>query len=97
MSEYLREDNSFMVTTHEKEICSPEMHWITSYYHGQLFPKLGASQIHQARKHMRFVVNHYEIALKKAKILTQEVASKYTWKQAAARVAERIKEIYREN
>jgi len=96
MSEYLREDNSFMVTTSEKEICSPEMHWITSYYHGQLFPKLGKAQINQARKHMRFVINHYDEALRKGKILTQEVAAKYTWKQATSRIAERIKDICRE-
>lgn len=95
MSEYLRDDNSFMITTNEKEICSPEMHWISGYYQGQLFPKLGEDQINQAVKHMRFVVNHYNDALKKAKIFKEDVWNKYTWDKVAERVSERIKQICR--
>jgi len=93
MSEYLRDDNSFMITTREQEVCSPEMHWISGYYHGQLFPKLGEDQINQAVKHMHFVVNNYQIALEKGKKLKEEVWKKYTWDKTAERVSYRIKEI----
>ena len=72
------------------------MHWITSYYHGQLFPKLGRDQIEQAKKHMRYVLNNYGKAFKKGTILTKQVYEKYTWEHAARRVAKRIEEIYKE-
>ncbi len=94
MGEYLTEDNSFMITTNEKEMCSPEMHWISGYYHGQLFPKLGNDQIEQAVKHMHYVINNYDQALKRAKKLKQLVFEKYTWDKTAERVSKRIKEIY---
>ena len=94
MGEYLRDDNSYMISTNEKEICSPEMHWITSYYQGQLFAKLGDDQIEQARTHMRSVVDDYSEAKQKAGVLKGEVFDKYTWKHAAFRVSERIREIY---
>ena len=95
MSEYLRDDNSYMVTTDEKEVCSPEMHWITAYYQGQLFAKLGRPQITKAIEHMRFVLNNFDDALQKSQILRSEVFSKYTWSHAAERVAARIRTIYR--
>jgi len=85
MSEYLRDDNSFMITTKEKEACSPEMHWISGYYHGQLFPRLGEDQINQAVNHMHFVINNYDIAKEKAKKLKEDVWNKYTWDKVAER------------
>ena len=96
-SEYLRDDNAFLVKTDEKEICSPEMHWISGFYHGQLFPKLGDAQINQAREHMRFVLGNYDKALEKGRVLRELVFNKYTWQHAAERVATRIEEIYKEN
>jgi len=93
MSEYLREDNSFVIRTEEKEVWHPEMHWISGYYHGQLFPKLGEDQIKQAVNHMRFVVNHYEEAVNRNKILKKEVFQKYTWDKTAERISYRIKQI----
>jgi glycosyltransferase involved in cell wall biosynthesis len=96
MTEYLTDDNAFLIKHTQKEVCSPEMHWITSYYHGQLFPKLGKEQIHQAKKHMRYVVNNYDEAVKKGGTLTRQVFGKYTWDHATARVAKRIEEIYQE-
>lgn len=93
MSEYLRDDNSFMITTEEKEICSPEMHWISGYYHGQLFPKLGKDQINQAVNHMHYVVNNYDKAIEKGKKLKKLVVDQYTWDKTAERVANRIREI----
>jgi glycosyltransferase involved in cell wall biosynthesis len=97
MSEYLTDQNAYLVKTNEKEICSPEMHWISGFYHNQLFPKLGRDQIDQAKRHMRFVINNYEKAKEKAKIFKSEVFEKYTWSKVAERVAYRIKSIYREN
>ena len=91
MSEYLREDNSFMITTNETETCSPEMHWISGFYHNQQFPKLGEDQINQAVKHMHFVVNNYEDAKIKGDILNNEVWEKYTWDKVTERVANRIR------
>jgi len=97
MSEYLTDENSYMITTNEKEICSPEMHWITAYYQGQLFPKLGRNQIEQAKKHMSYVINNYPAAIEKGKNLTKLVFEKYTWNHAARRVAERIIKINGDN
>lgn len=93
MGHYLRDDNAFLIKTDDKEICSPEMHWITSYYHGQLFPKLGWDQIQQTRKHMNYVLNNYDKSCKKGQILTQEVFDQYTWQHATRRIAKRIKDI----
>ena len=97
MGEYLTDDNAFLIKTEEKEMCSPEMHWITNYYHGQLFPKLGKDQIEQARKHMRFVLENYDKAMEKQKKFKSLIFSKYTWKYATERLAKRIKEIYQES
>jgi glycosyltransferase involved in cell wall biosynthesis len=96
MSEYLDETNAYLVKTDKTEVCNQSMHWITTYYHGQLFPKLGRDQIGQARKHMRFVMENYEQAKKKGKRLRDLVFDKYTWDHASRRVANRIREIYRE-
>jgi len=40
MSEYLTDDNAYLVKTDGKEVCSPEMHWITSYYMASYFLSL---------------------------------------------------------
>lgn len=92
MSEYLRDDNAFLIKTEETEF-KPEINWISPFYNGQLFPKLGEDQITQAVNHMRFVVDNYDKALEKNKILRAEVFQKYTWDKATARVANRIKQI----
>jgi len=97
MGEYLTDDNAFLIKTDEKEICSPEMHWITAYYQNQLFAKLGGDQIHQARKHMRFTRENLDKAMTKGKNLTDLVFSEYTWEKASFRVAARIREIHQEN
>ena len=94
MSEYLRDDNAYLIKTDKTEVCSPEMHWITSYYQNQLFPQLGNDQIEQCRKHMSYVVNNYTEAVNKGKILQNEVFSRYTWKIATERIAKRIEQIY---
>jgi len=93
MSEYLSDDNAYLVKTEEKELCSPEMHWISTFYHNQLFPKLGQDQIDQSRKHMRYVFTHYQDALIKGSVLKKVVFEKYTWDNVAERVANRIKQI----
>ncbi|MFA5312962.1 MAG: glycosyltransferase [Methanomassiliicoccales archaeon] len=94
MSEYLRDDNSYMITNDKTEIGSPEMHWITSYYHNQLFPKLGEEQEEQAVRHMRYVRDHYEDAICKGARLRELVFSQYTWRHASSRVAKRLREIH---
>jgi glycosyltransferase involved in cell wall biosynthesis len=93
MSEYLTDDNAFLIKTNQKEICNPEMHWITAYYHNQLFPKLGSEQIEQSQNHMKFCRNNYEKALLKGKELKKLVFEKYTWKHAVERIAQRIHQI----
>jgi glycosyltransferase involved in cell wall biosynthesis len=92
MSEYLRDDNAFLIKTNEVEL-KPEINWISPFYGGQLFPKLGEDQIVQAVNHMRFVVDNYDNALEKNKILKAEVFQKYTWDKATERVSERIRQI----
>jgi len=94
MSEYLEEDNAFLITNDKQEVCRQEMHWISHYYHGQLFPKLDDDQINQAIKHMHFVVNNYDEAKRRGQKLTELVFKKYTWSKAVERVAARIEEIY---
>lgn len=96
MSQYLTDDNAYLIKTEEKEICSPEMHWISGFYHGQLFPRLGKEQIKQAVNHMYYVMNHYDEAKNKAQKLKNLVLSEYTWEVTAENVSKRIKEIYQE-
>jgi glycosyltransferase involved in cell wall biosynthesis len=94
MGEYIKEDNSFVISTKEKEISSPEMMQTgVTFYQNQLFPKLGEEQIDQAVRHMRFVVNNYGVALERGKKLRDLVYDKFTWQVATERVAKRLKEI----
>lgn len=95
MSEYLTDQNSYIIRNEKTEVCNPEMHWITPYYHGQLFPKLGRAEIDQAKKHMTTVMTDYDGAIEKAKRLRKLVFQKYTWGHEADRIARRIREIYR--
>ena len=93
MSEYLTEENSFIIPNKQFEVCNPEMHWITHYYHGQLFPKLGKEETNITVKHMKYVYNNYDKAKKKAKILKDLVFGQYTWEKATKRIALRLKTI----
>ena len=96
MGQYLRNDNSYLITTDKQEVCKPEMHWISGYYHGQLFPKLGNDQIDQSAAHMHTVLNDYQGAVQKAKKLKELVLQEYTWEHAVKRVAKRLQEIDQE-
>ena len=93
MSEYLREENSYMITNDKTEICRPEMHWISPWYHGQQFPKIGQEQIEQAISHMHEVVNDYNKACSKGELLKRDVFDRLTWSKCANRVAKRLGEI----
>jgi len=93
MSEYLRDDNSFLIKTNDVEMADGRITWISPFYHGQMFPKLGENQIDQAVEHMKYVIGHYDRAVEKNKILQNEIFQKYTWEKAAERVSYRIKQI----
>ena len=94
MSEYLTDDNAYLIKNSQQEMCSPEMHCISPFYHGQMFPKLGENQILQTIKHMYYVINNYKDAQNKAKLLRDLIYSKYTWNVATERIAKRIMEIH---
>lgn len=93
MSQYLTDDNAFLIKNDKTEMCSKEMEWISMFYHGQRFPKLGNDQIDQAVSHMHSVVNDYANAKTVGNKLKDLVFENYTWKITTQKVAKRIKEI----
>lgn len=93
MGQYLTEDNAYLIETDKQEVCSEELKWISPFYHGQKFPKLGSDQIDQASFHMKTCVNNYAEATEKGNKLRELIYQKYTWDHTADKVARRLREI----
>lgn len=93
MTQYLDDDVAFLVQTDELATADEELTWITEYYRGQLFPKLGEKSIGEFGAHMRFVYEHPEEAAKKAEKFRERILREYTWDVVADRVAKRLTSI----
>jgi len=79
MTDYLTEDNSFLVETDRFVTASKDISCISPYYVGQLFPELGKPVVKKFGERMREVYENYSLAQKKAKIFSAQIKSEYNW------------------
>ena len=79
MTDYLNEDNSFLVYTDQFVVADRNLTCISPHYVGQMFPKLGDKSIGQFGEKMKEVYTNYPKAMIKAKIFASEIREKYTW------------------
>jgi len=93
MTDYLTEENSYLVQTDEFIHSIPEICSISPFYRQQLFPKLGAPAIEQTRARMREVYENYETAKVKGKVFQEQIFNTYTWDLAAERVFKKLNEM----
>ncbi|MEK6832908.1 MAG: glycosyltransferase [Nanoarchaeota archaeon] len=93
-TEFLTEDNSFIVEPDCYEIADKRMNWISHFYEGQKFPEFKQPAIEKTRAHMRYVYENYELAKQKNEKLKELVLEKYTWDISANRARDRLIEIY---
>ena len=87
MTEYLHEGNSFTIECKETELAKPNLANVCYFYQGQWFWKVGQNEIDMASAYMKWVVENYTDAAEKANLFRKEIEEKYTWKEAASRVA----------
>ena len=88
MTEYLRDDNSYLVRCPDREKCHPRLAAISYFYQGQDLWKVGPRQVSEAAQLMRHIIDNPGEAAARAAILRKDVEERYTWKKAAERVAD---------
>ena len=93
-TEFLREDNAFIVNEESMFEADSRMTWISHFYEGMRFPEFGEKTIEKIRKYMRLIYNKDKSVQKKAKKLQDLALNEYTWDNTVERVYQRIKEIY---
>lgn len=93
-TEFLREDNAFIVEAESMFEADSRMTWISHFYEGMKFPEFGPNTIEKVRKHMRLVYEKDKSVEKKTKKLQQLALNEYTWDNTVERAYQRIKEIY---
>jgi len=93
MTEFLTEENSYLVHTDTLEVADSRLTCISPHYVGQLFPKLGKPCIDKFAEHMKYVVSNYGEAKKRADLFRREIKEKYTWDICSNKVYEVIKEV----
>jgi glycosyltransferase involved in cell wall biosynthesis len=86
MTDFLREDNSFLVETDKFVVAPRNISCISPYYVGQLFPELGKGVIKKFGERMKEVYDNYSLAKKKAQIFSAEIKEKYNWDVCAENV-----------
>lgn len=93
MTDYLTEDNSFLVHT-DRFITAPRnVACISPYYVGQLFPELGKEVIKKFGDRMREVYDNYPLAQKKAKLFASQIKDKYNWDVCANTVCDVLNQL----
>ena len=93
MTEYLNEENSYLVYTDELVIADKRISSISPYYQGQLFPKLGKSVVSDFSEKIRHVYRNYSEAKSKSNIFYKSIIKKYNWEVATKNVINEINEI----
>ncbi len=93
MTEYLTNENSYIVECPELEKTCSKLNSICCYYQDQLMWKLGPKQTEQASSHMKFIFSNYEKTKVKSKIFYQEIVNKYTWEKTTERVVSILKSL----
>lgn len=90
MTQYLDEDNAFLVQSDEYAPADDKLTWITEFYRNQLFPVLGEASINEFGRHMREVYRNPKDADQKVRNFKASILKDYTWDVCADRVAHRL-------
>lgn len=93
MTDYLREDNSFLVETDRCVVAPRNVACISPYYVGQLFPELGREVVKKFGERIKEVYNNYSFAKKKAEVFSSEIRKKYNWDVCAEKVLSILKQL----
>lgn len=88
MTEYLNEDNAYLVHTDEFVVADRNLTCISPYYNGQKFPKLGDDCVSDFGDKMRYVYENYSQAQNKAKRFLKDINEKYTWDKCVYKMYE---------
>jgi glycosyltransferase involved in cell wall biosynthesis len=97
-TDFLTEENSYLVepSGFAKAKINGYMSKLAKhcrFYEDQSFPEFGEEAILETRKHMRYVYENRNAAMKKAKVLQKLIRENYSWDMAVDRVLNRIKEL----
>jgi len=87
MTEYLTQENSYLIPCPETAPCDQSLTSICYYYQGQRVWKLGKKQIDAATDHMLHVWSNWSEAQEKAELMRKAVRKTYTWEATTERVA----------
>lgn len=93
MTEFLNEDNSYLIHTDKLTVANRDIDCISPYYVGQYFPELGKSAIASTAEKMKYVYNNYGAAKAKGKQFQKDIKENYTWSHCAELVRETIRKI----
>ena len=91
MTEYMNEENSYIVECNSDSPCSPELTAISCYYSGQRMWHVGAEQIDQASHYMKHVVENPGESNARAMLMQDLVKREFTWEMSTKRIAEALK------
>ncbi|MFA5312388.1 MAG: glycosyltransferase [Methanomassiliicoccales archaeon] len=95
-SDFIRDDTAFVVEPEGYETATisgnlSRMAKLCHFYEGQEFPVFGRQSIEKIKEHMRYIVENYSEAQKKARKLQSVIWNNYTWEMAVDRVYARLK------
>jgi len=90
MGQYLDDDVAFLVRQEGWEVADSSFTWITEFYKGQEFAKMGEKSIAQFSEHMQTVFKDRKLAGQKAEKFRERVLKDYTWNKCVDRVAARL-------
>jgi glycosyltransferase involved in cell wall biosynthesis len=93
-TEFLNEENSFLIKTEGFENCSClGLENISSYYSKDTkIVKLGEESIKDLMEKMDFVYKNYNIAKSKSYILRKQIEEKFTWDHSAKKIISALQE-----
>jgi glycosyltransferase involved in cell wall biosynthesis len=88
--DFLNDDNSELIDIEGYGPGSQEIKCISSYYETAPFAVLGEKATNQLKERMRYVINNYSEAKKKAKLLRENIVQNFTWDLLADKVEKQL-------
>jgi len=92
-SMFLNEKNSLLIKPDRIRRVDKSIEWISPFYHGMDFVDYSDDAIDKAAEMMRFAYEHPELLRDRADKLRELITTEFTWKKAAERVYDRLKNI----
>jgi glycosyltransferase involved in cell wall biosynthesis len=88
--DFLNDDNSELIDIEGYAVGCQEIKCISSYYENSPFAVLGEKATNQLKERMRYVINNYSEAKKKAKLLRENIVQNFTWDLLADKVEKQL-------